>query len=1207
MSSKLFAQGEPIFNPDQCFAVADEPRPLDVLIDVDLITGVATEIGIIQYAANVEAIALIPDLNAPGVATIYAADAKSFGYLDIVPTGSGSQEVFYGEIGRFGRGNGTAGDQRFNDVDGMTYDIVNDILYGVLRRDSGASDLLFVIDRNTGKVIPEQFTIDEEIRDYAEVDIIDGLHDVDDIAIHPETRRMYGVINDNGSGGILVQIDPDTGEILAHFTIVDQSNQTVDDLEGLAFSSNLTLYGSSGKHGPDDGDSNQLFEINLNEVLPSSTDPGRLVVRAESVASFGQDADDVEGLGCLTTLPGSPAIDVEKSTNGVDADEAGTGPEILMSCPVTWDYTVTNTGDLSLTDVTLVDDKIGPIQCPQSELGVGESMVCSFSSTASQASYANLATVTALSTRAEVTDSDPSHYTGLTADIQIEKATNGQDADDAPGPYIPVGEAVNWTYVVTNNGDVRLNEIQVTDDRLEASQISCPAATLAPGESMTCTAEGIAVIGPYRNVGSVQAMPENGCVPVNDTDPSNYFGVQPGITLQKSTNGIDADLPEDGPTLALSCPVLWQYEIENTGNLDLEQVTLQDDKLGAITCPGNELAVGETMICEASGSATEGAYANIGTVTAVASPTLATLTATDPSHYNGQVASIDIEKSTNGQDADEAPGPSVQTGATVTWTYVVTNTGVLDLEDVIIVDDQVGDIECPSSTLAAGASMVCEATGVAIPGQYANLATVAANAVDGCAPVTDSDPSHYFGIEPGLDISQTVTVTWSYQVTNTGQIDLENVAVNGGEDVTVSCPQSALAVNEAMSCEATGPQADFGTLATVTANPVGSSTLLTRAVPATPITGLVMRGAIGEVNVRPGVEIPLVKGSGAPLKFHVTNTGTFTVERLTAEVFVLPSDTPQPLVCPQTALAPGVSMTCKITPTVEANSQGAVATIFGYPTGSSQPIAAHAVAMYQGVELATVGGRLFIDELDRMGNANGLQDPGERSLEASAIEIILYRYDGTEISTVLPNSDGSYEFTGLLPDDYYLGVRRPITSGLEPIISAVPFQGYHWAEVNQGSNNRLDSDMAEEWNTLDDNQARTEFFRLSSGDIDLSWDFGFKQVTINGTIYIDENADGEQNNDEPDFLGAKVSLSKSDDINRSIQETSTTSQGEYEFQTIDPGIYLIKVTPPDGYRVELDLRGRPGESVTSFRLLQETITFLPVHTNQLTSQVAGGK
>ena len=49
--------------------------------------------------------------------------------------------------------------------------------------------------------------------------------------------------------------------------------------------------------------------------------------------------------------------------------------------------------------------------------------------------------------------------------IEIEKSTNGADADDPPGPSIPVTDAngnptpVTWTYVVTNTGNVTLSSI----------------------------------------------------------------------------------------------------------------------------------------------------------------------------------------------------------------------------------------------------------------------------------------------------------------------------------------------------------------------------------------------------------------------------------------------------------------------------------------------------------------------------------------------------------------------------------------------------------------------------------------------------------------------------------------------------------------------------------------------------------------------------
>jgi len=70
--------------------------------------------------------------------------------------------------------------------------------------------------------------------------------------------------------------------------------------------------------------------------------------------------------------------------------------------------------------------------------------------------------------------------------ISVEKSTNGDDADAAPGPTI------------------------IAED------------TLALGESMTCTAEGVAIEGAYVNNASVTGDGPGG-EQVADTDPSNYL------------------------------------------------------------------------------------------------------------------------------------------------------------------------------------------------------------------------------------------------------------------------------------------------------------------------------------------------------------------------------------------------------------------------------------------------------------------------------------------------------------------------------------------------------------------------------------------------------------------------------------------------------------------------------------------------------------
>jgi hypothetical protein len=107
---------------------------------------------------------------------------------------------------------------------------------------------------------------------------------------------------------------------------------------------------------------------------------------------------------------------------------------------------------------------------------------------------------------------------------------------------------------------------------------------------------------------------------------------------------------------------------------------------------------------------------------------------------------VRIKKSTNGEDADSAPGPRIAVGSAVTWSYVVTNTSQLALTNVAVTDDRGVAVSCPVAMLAIGESMTCTGAGVATAGQYRNVGTVTANSSAGV--VTNSDVSHYFGELP---------------------------------------------------------------------------------------------------------------------------------------------------------------------------------------------------------------------------------------------------------------------------------------------------------------------------------------------------------------------------------------------------------------------------------------------------------------------------
>ena len=271
-----------------------------------------------------------------------------------------------------------------------------------------------------------------------------------------------------------------------------------------------------------------------NYVLTTANEPLDVVLGA------GDDYNDAD-FGYRELMP---SIDIEKSTNGVDADTP-TGPLVPVGDTVNWEYVVTNTGNTQLTGVAVTDDQGVSVSCPKTTLAAGESMTCTASDTALVGQYENEGMVIGTPPiGSDVSDTDPSHYFGSDPSITIEKSTNGVDADTPTGPLVPVGDAVNWEYVVNNSGNVELTNIVATDDR--GVLVSCPKTTLSVGESMTCTASGVATEGQYANNGTATGTPPVGS-DVSDTDPSHYLGYCTGIIgdyvwLDKNADGIqDAD------------------------------------------------------------------------------------------------------------------------------------------------------------------------------------------------------------------------------------------------------------------------------------------------------------------------------------------------------------------------------------------------------------------------------------------------------------------------------------------------------------------------------------------------------------------------------------------------------------------------------------------------------------------------------------------
>ena len=426
--------------------------------------------------------------------------------------------------------------------------------------------------------------------------------------------------------------------------------------------------------------------------------------------------------------------------------------------------------------------------------------------------------------------------------LTLEKVTNSTATPAAPGPYIAVGDPVEWTFTVTNGGQFDVTLITVTDDTLADAEIDCGAGTntiptLAPDSSASCTATGVSEAGQHTNTATAEGRTATETT-TTSSSTGYYFGSDPSLTIEKTTNTANPATPP-GPLVAVGDPVVWAYVVENTGNVALTGVTVADDQGVTVTCPATTLAVGASMTCTANGTAEAGQYTNTGTATGTGPPTTDVdgnvtpgepVGGGDPSFYNGVESAVTILKKVNGEDANSPPGPAVAVGSTVEWTYEVANTGTGALTAVEVVDDQGVTVTCPGTTLAAGASMTCTASGVAEAGQNTNTGTATGtgpettNETGGTLPgqeVTDTDTATYHGVEslvivvkmvngedantpPGPAVAVGSTVEWTYEVTNAGSDELTDVEVVDDQGVTVTCPGTTLAAGASMTCTASG-------------------------------------------------------------------------------------------------------------------------------------------------------------------------------------------------------------------------------------------------------------------------------------------------------------------------------------------------------------------------------------------------------------------
>ena len=222
---------------------------------------------------------------------------------------------------------------------------------------------------------------------------------------------------------------------------------------------------------------------------------------------------------------------------------------------ITYSYLVKNSGSQSLAGpVTITDDKAAT-SCPDvnsvgdanANLDPNEGITCTGTYPITQAdldtgSVTNNATASASGTISN-TGSFPVTMTQNSA-LTLSKAAN-------PLTYNKVGDVINYTYVITNTGNVTVTgTLSIADDKVSANCTQPADGALSPNEQMSCTA-AYSIAQADLDAGNV----------TNNASASNGTIISGNETVTVNKTGTGGTPPAAGTTVqhvVVSGEWLWQ-------------------------------------------------------------------------------------------------------------------------------------------------------------------------------------------------------------------------------------------------------------------------------------------------------------------------------------------------------------------------------------------------------------------------------------------------------------------------------------------------------------------------------------------------------------------------------------------------------------------------------------------------------------------------
>ena len=481
---------------------------------------------------------------------------------------------------------------------------------------------------------------------------------------------------------------------------------------------------------------------------------------------------------------------------------------------ISYGLVATNTGTVPLTDVSISDPLLGTLMCTPAQpatLAPLASLTCSGTYVVNPADVESGEVInTAVASGTDPADDPVGATDGTTTPIAQNPAITLVKSVTSTGPY-GVGDVIDYSFQVTNSGDVALIDITVNDPLLGGA-MTCTPTGLVPGGSATCgpasytVTEADVIAGSVHNQAVATGKRPGDPATVTDEDEVTTPVVQPGISVSKSSN------PASGGAVAAGDTITYTLTAEVTDVALVSDLVLTDtlsgsQTFGTVTSAGDftaDTSGAPTLTFTLPAGTVPGSYAvsYTATVDDDATGTVGnTVTATGGTPPGGTPPTCGSCSTTHPlmdpavtfeKSADPATGTAVDAGDTISYTLTVNVANSATLSDVVLTD-----------TLGDGLSV--------IPGSLPAACSVAGQVIT-CTLASGATPDgspYTFTYQATVDADATVSV------------GNEVTAAGGGDPDDPDAPEPGCASPGA--CETSHPLNDPVVTYAKTADPADGS------------------------------------------------------------------------------------------------------------------------------------------------------------------------------------------------------------------------------------------------------------------------------------------------------------------------------------------------------------------------------------------------